>query len=284
MRGISCNSNLLSHLPVEEAIDALAEFGYDGIDVCLELAPPFYPVPTPHMSPDDDAKKRDQVRKRAESAGMAITALNAHTNLSARDPDARQENVDFVAGSLQLAADLGCSLVVTGAGGKDAYGYEQWFFDWGIDSLQQLAPIAERLGITLAIECGSPLGCLVHGIESSHKVLSAEGLESIELLFDTGHFTIRGGPPVKAFETFKGRIAHVHVKDAVGDAENIAFPPFGEGEVDFDSIFATMAAAGYDGYIAVEYEAFAWDFPRDHKVVLPKEKAFLEPLIAKHWK
>ena len=52
MKGLSCNSNVLSDLPVEDAIAVLSQYGYDAIDVCLELAPPFYPVPTPHMSPD----------------------------------------------------------------------------------------------------------------------------------------------------------------------------------------------------------------------------------------
>lgn len=283
MKGLSCNSNVLSDLPVEDAIAVLSQYGYDAIDVCLELAPPFYPVPTPHMSPDDDLAKRDRVRQCAEKAGIAIAALNAHTNLSARDPDVRQANTDFVAGALQLAVDVGASVVVTGAGGKDAYGYEQWFFDWACESLRQVMPIADRLGITLAIESGSPPGCLVHGIETSRKLLASEGLENVQLLLDSAHFHIRGGGPVEAFKTFKDRVAHVHAKDATGGPENIIFPPLGEGDVDFDTLVGTMAGEGFDGYIAVEYEAFAWDFPRDYHKVLPREKAFLDELIAKHW-
>lgn len=156
MKGLSCNSNVLSDLPVEDAIAVLSQYGYDAIDVCLEFAPPFYPVPTPHMSPDDDLAKRDRVRQCAEKAGIAIAALNAHTNLSARDPDVRQANTDFVAGALQLAVDVGASVVVTGAGGKDAYGYEQWFFDWACESLRQVMPIADRLGINPGYRVGQP--------------------------------------------------------------------------------------------------------------------------------
>ena len=86
-----------------------------------------------------------------------------------------------------------------------------------------------------------------------------------------------------AFETFQDRIVHMHAKDAAGDAENIIFPPLGQGEIDFDALLGAMATAGYDGYIAVEYEAFAWDFPTDYHKVLPEEKAFLDRLITKHW-
>ena len=98
MKGISCNSNLLSDLPVEQAMDVLGEHGYAAIDICLEIAPPFVPVPTPHLSPEDGAAKRDRVRKRAEEAGIAIAALNAHTNLCARDPAERAANARFLEG------------------------------------------------------------------------------------------------------------------------------------------------------------------------------------------
>ena len=158
MKGISCNSNLLSDLPVEQAMDVLGEHGYAAIDICLEIAPPFVPVPTPHLSPEDGAAKRDRVRKRAEEAGIAIAALNAHTNLCARDPAERAANARFLEGSVQMAADLGAPIVVTAGGGKNAYGYEQWFFDWTVEVLQQVLPTAERLGIALAIEAGSPAG------------------------------------------------------------------------------------------------------------------------------
>ena len=283
VKGLSCNSNLLSDLPLERAIDALADAGYDAVDVCLELEPPFCPIPKPHMSPDDDTVKRDRVRRHAEQAGIAIAALNAHTNLCARDPAVRQANTEFIAGSLQLAADLGAPVVVTAGGGKDAYGYEQWFFDWLFDSLRQVLPIAERLGVSLAIEAGSPAGCLVHDIRTTKRLLEAEGLDSLRLLFDCAHFHVRGDSPVEAFETFRDLIVHMHAKDAAGDPENIIFPPYGEGQIDFDILLGSMATHGFDGYIAVEYEAFAWDFPQDHKQVLAREKAFLEPLIKKHW-
>ena len=284
MKGLSCNSNILSELPVERAIDVLAERGYHAIDICMEITPPFCPIPNPHMSPTDGAAKRDGVRRQAERAGIAIAALNAHTNLCTRDPAVRQVNTEFVVDTLQLAADVGAPVVVTAGGGKDAYGYEQWFFDWLFDSLRQLLPIAERLGVLLAIESGSPAGCLVHDIQTTERLLAVEGFESLHLLFDCAHFHIRGDCPVEAFQKFRNRIVHMHAKDAAGGPENIVFPPFGEGEIDFDSLLGAMADAGFDGYIAVEYEAFAWDFPRDYNQVLAREKAFLEPLIMKHWK
>ena len=283
MKGISCNSNLLSDLPVEQAMDVLGEHGYAAIDICLEIAPPFVPVPTPHLSPEDGAAKRDRVRKRAEEAGIAIAALNAHTNLCARAPAERAANTRFLEGSVQMAADLGAPIVVTAGGGKNAYGYEQWFFDWTVEVLRQVLPTAERLGIALAIEAGSPAGSLIYNLKTMQKLLDTAGLEGLRALFDCAHYHMRGDSPVTAFNTLKDRIVHMHAKDAAGDPENIVFPPLGQGEVDFDGLLGAMARTGYDGYIAMEYEAFAWGFPKDHRKVLAESKAFLDPLVAKHW-
>ena len=283
MKGISCNSNLLSDLPVEQAMDVLGEHGYAAIDICLEIAPPFVPVPTPHLSPEDGAAKRDRVRKRAEEAGIAIAALNAHTNLCARDPAERAANARFLEGSVQMAADLGAPIVVTAGGGKNAYGYEQWFFDWTVEVLRQVLPTAERLGIALAIEAGSPAGSLIYNLKTMQKLLGVEGLEGLRVLFDCAHYHMRGDEPVTVFNTLKDLVVHMHAKDAAGDPENIVFPPLGQGEVDFDGLLCAMARSGYNGYIAMEYEAFAWGYSKDYRKVLAESKAFLDPLVAKHW-
>lgn len=283
MKGISCNSNLLSDLPVDQAIDTLAEYGYEAIDICLEIAPPFVPVPTPHLSPNDGSAKRERVRKRADQAGIAIAALNAHTNLCARDRAVRGANARFLEGSIQLAADLGAPIVVTAGGGKDAYGYERWFFDWAVKVLRQVLPTAQRLGVSLAIEAGSPAGSLIYNLKTMQKLLDAEGLEGLQVLFDCAHYHIRGDSPITVFNVLKDRIVHMHAKDARGDPENIVFPPLGQGEVDFDGLLGVMANAGFDGYVAMEYEAFAWGFPKDYKKVLSESKAFLDALVAKHW-
>ena len=273
MKGISCNSNLLSDLPVEQAMDVLGEHGYAAIDICLEIAPPFVPVPTPHLSPEDRAVKRDRVRKRAEEAGIAIAALNAHTNLCARDPAERAANARFLEGSVQMAADLGAPIVVTAGGGKNAYGYEQWFFDWTVEVLRQVLPTAERLGIALAIEAGSPAGSLIYNLKTMQKLLGVEGLEGLRVLFDCAHYHMRGDEPVTVFNTLKDLVVHMHAKDAAGDPENIVFPPLGQGEVDFDGLLCAMARSGYNGYIAMGIRGLCLGlFPRTTGRSLPKAR------------
>lgn len=283
MKGISCNSNFLSNMPVVQAIDVLAGEGYQAIDICMELAFPSVPVPTPHLVPSDDTATRNKVRRHAEQAGIAIAAMNAHTNICARDPEVRKANKQHLEGAVQMAADLGAPFVVTTGGNKDAYGYEQWYWDWTVELLGEVLPLAEKLGITLAIEAGSPSGCLIWNLELISKLLATKGLESIRVLFDPAHYHLRGDDPVQAVKTLGRQIVHVHAKDAAGNPENIVFPPLGEGEIDFDPLFKALANSGFDGYIAMEYEAFAWDFSKDQHKVLLESKAFLDGLVSKYW-
>ena len=136
----------------------------------------------------------------------------------------------------------------------------------------------------MAIEAGSPPGCLIYNIETMLKLLNYDGLDSVRVLFDPAHYFIRGDSPIDAFKVFSDQIVHMHAKDASGNAENIVFPPLGEGKIDFDALFDVMSSVGFDGYIAAEYEAFAWDFAKDHGQVLAKEKKFLDSYVAKYFK
>ena len=84
MKGLSCNSGLLHEYSVEQAMDILAEHGYQAIDISLELAPPFIPPPKPHMSSAADAGRRRAVRSYAQQAGIAGLVIDG----SVRDAEA----------------------------------------------------------------------------------------------------------------------------------------------------------------------------------------------------
>ena len=116
------------------------------------------------------------------------------------------------------------------------------------------------------------------------KLLNYDGLDAERVLFDPAHYFIRGDSPIDAFKAFSDQIVHMHAKDASGNAENIVFPPLGEGKIDFDALFDVISSVGFDGYIAAEYEAFAWDFAKDHGQVLAKEKKFLDHYVTKYFK
>jgi len=280
MKGLSCNSGLLHEYSVEQAMDILAEHGYQAIDISLELAPPFIPPPKPHMSSAVDAGRRRAVRSYAQQTGIAIGALNAHTNVIHGEPAVRQENVEFIRGALHLAADMEVPYVISGCGVKLFYGWESTYWEWCLEAMRDLAEEAERLGVMILIEAASPYGSLVYNLARLQRLLSTEGLETLGVLFDPAHYHVRGDSVLDAFLALGDKVKHMHAKDARGDRENFGFPPLGEGEIDFKGLIKAMVAHGFDGYISVEYEAMAWGYPDDPRQVLTDAKRFVEGILA----
>jgi len=280
MKGLSCNSGLLHEYSVEQAMDILAEHGYRAIDISLELAPPFIPPPKPHMSSAVDAGRRRAVRSYAQQTGIAIGALNAHTNVIHGEPAVRQENVEFIRGALHLAADMEVPYVISGCGVKLFYGWESTYWEWCLEAMRDLAEEAERLGVMILIEAASPYGSLVYNLARLQRLLSTEGLETLGVLFDPAHYHVRGDSVLDAFLALGDKVKHMHAKDARGDRENFGFPPLGEGEIDFKGLIKAMVAHGFDGYISVEYEAMAWGYPDDPRQVLTDAKRFVEGILA----
>lgn len=81
-----------------------------------------------------------------------------------------------------------------------------------------------------------------------------------------------GETPEDAVRTLGSRIDLVHVKDARDDGELVAL---GEGEVPVRESLAALAAAGYDGWLTVEWEKRWHPELADPKVALPRELATL---------
>ncbi len=279
MKGLSCNSGLLHTYTVEESIDILARKGYQAIDISLELAPPFIPPPKPHMDSGADAARRQAIRNYARSAGIAIGALNAHTNVIHGEPAVRRQNTEFIRGALQLASDMEVPYVISGCGVKLFYGWESTYWEWCLKAMQDLAAEADRLGVMLLIEAASPYGSLVHNLSRLQRLLATPGLEGLGVLFDPAHYHVRGDHVLEAYQALGDRVKHMHAKDARGDSENFGFPPLGEGEIDFAGLITAMVRGGFSGYISIEYEAMAWGYPDNPLQVLEDGKAFVDAIL-----
>ena len=68
---------------------------------------------------------------------------------------------------------------------------------------------------------------------------------------DFSHIVASGGDPGEFVDRFAGRIAHVHIRDAVPGNINLSV---GRGSVDFAGGLKALANAGYAGQFALELE------------------------------
>lgn len=279
IKGLCCNSGLLSEFNVFKAMEILVENDYQGIEICLEPNPPFYPIPRPHMSSNDSTEFRKKVRKHAKEIGINIPALNAHTNLIDGIPNNRDKNFKFIQGAIELAADLEVNIIITGGGSKNLYGFEDNYWSVLIESLNILLEYSKKLGVFIAIEAAGLPGNLIYNIEGMKKLFSKIDSQNIKVLFDPSHYFIRGDDVVKAFETFKDNVVHIHAKDAKGNYENFVFPPLGEGDINFQLLVQSINNSNYTGYISIEYESFAWGYENNVNNVLFNSKQFINKYI-----
>lgn len=109
-------------------------------------------------------------------------------------------------------------------------------------------------------------------VESPEEVDRLLDSTDIDLTLDTGHLIVGGGDPVEAVSRWRGRINHLHVKDARSSVitEALAsgagmmevwaarvFCRIGDGDLDLAGVVAALTASGYDGWAIVEQDVIA---------------------------
>lgn len=70
--------------------------------------------------------------------------------------------------------------------------------------------------------------------------------------FDSGNYFIAGEDCLEALNIFRDRIAHVHLKDRVTEAD-FACPAIGSGCIPEAEVIHALLDSGYDGWFTVEH-------------------------------
>jgi sugar phosphate isomerase/epimerase len=141
--------------------------------------------------------------------------------------------------------------------------------------LERVVPLAERLGVAIAIE--------THDGFSASSVV-AELLAMVDsrwvgALWDTHHPHRMGESPAEVYERIGPRVLHVQVKDArrsAGHKGGWQLVLLGEGEIPVREIIGLLAAGGYGGYFSVEWEKYWHPEIEVAEVALPQHLKVLK--------
>lgn len=122
----------------------------------------------------------------------------------------------------------------------------------GEQNLARAAEAADRIGAVVLLEPVSgapryPLRTADDVIAVLDRVERATGAGNIRLLADLYHLTVSGDDLDAVIARHADRIGHVQIADAPGRQEP------GTGTIPFDRHLADLAAAGYPGWIGLEY-------------------------------
>lgn len=262
----------LHRVPLLDAIDRVARAGYAAIELNAETLP----WADPHVTPGTSAAERAAIRDVAARLGLGIGAVGAHTPMVAADAGARRAAVAYVEGCIDLAADVDAPVVHILSGPAPEHTPAATAWRWFCDAVAETAEHARRRGRRLGIEAIA--GQLFHAVNDYRRLAADLPDTPFSVNFDPSHLIVQGEDPLRLVAEQGPRIAHVHMKDGSGRFPDFAFPPLGQGAIDFPRLVGALRRAGYDGVLSVEYEAQVFGFREDESRILEHGRNFLRAL------
>jgi L-ribulose-5-phosphate 3-epimerase len=272
------NTNGLAHHRLVDAIDLLADEGYQSIAITLDAGA---------LDPNQDLMafncQVNDVRAALDRGGLArVIETGARYLLNPRikhdptlmdpDPARRAIRVDFLCRAIDLAKILQAECVSLWSGrGPNAIDHED-----GMERLSRaLKPVinhAEEAGMTLAFE--PEPGMFIDTLDRFAQLDERLRHPLFQLTIDLGHVhCLKEGHIPTLLSHWRARIANIHIEDMVcGVHEHLMF---GQGTMDFPSICQSLRQIEYGKGVHVELSRHS------HMAVeaVQAAMAFLNPLI-----
>ena len=232
-------------VPIEEALPAVAQIGYQGIELAVT---PGWPTDLETL----DADKKRRIAALLDGHGLVLSAVAGHTSMCEDDPAENEAHMDRLRRSIDLAAELAQPgerpIMASLIGGR----VDEWEAKKGLITARvaSLGDYAARQGVILAVEPHS--GTAFDHPEKALWLMEQLDHPAVRLNFDISHFDILGIGIDDCVPDMVPWSAHTHVKDQRGLYPDHEFLTPGAGPFDFVHYLTAMHAAGYTGYIGME--------------------------------
>jgi myo-inositol catabolism protein IolH len=261
---IALDPYMLRRVPLLSLPRVVADLGYHHI----ELSPrddfmPFF------LHPRASSADVAAFRRELAAAEVSIASVLPLYKWSGPDEDDRQAAVRYWKRAIEITVDLGVDVMNSEFNGRpeSAAASEAQFWR----SLQELLPIFEREGVRLVLE-PHPDDFVEDGIAAVNLV---KGINSplVTFLYCAPHTFHQGGDLAAVMRHAGPLLTHVHIADSFDHRGSsglryIVNPPgstvrihqhldIGQGEVEWDLFFRTLAETGFDGIATVC--VFAWE-------------------------
>ncbi len=279
---LAYNTNGLAHHNLLDAIDLLAGIGYEGISITLDHGAlnPYDERTNEQLTQVREALRRHNFRCVIETGARFLldSRVKHEPTLVSPTPAARTRRVDFLCRAIDIASQLNADCISLWSGiVRDRAGQGEALTRL-LDGLTQVLAHAEDNKVDLAFE--PEPGMLIDTLASYERLLAeldSQGVNTtrLRLTIDVGHLHCQGELPISAqIQNWAGRLANIHIEDMrTGNHEHLMF---GEGEIDFPPVIATLAEIGYDGLLSVELSRHSHNGPEAAR----RAYNFLLPMIA----
>jgi hydroxypyruvate isomerase len=249
MKYLANCSMLFFEIPLLRRPAAAKAAGFDAVEF-------WWPWPDQPVPADADVNAFVEA---IEDAGVQLVGLNFFAgDLSGPDcgvlsiPSRSREFRDNIDAAIGIGRRLGVSAFNALYGNRvdDATPAEQ--DELGIENLALAATAAARIDATVLVEAVSgpkpyPLRTADDAVAVVQAVHEA-GPANVAFLLDLFHLANNGDDVNAAIAKHADVTAHVQIADCPGRGEP------GSGDLDLDRLLGELTAAGYDGWVGLEYK------------------------------
>ena len=262
---VNC-SILFTELPVNERAAAAQAAGFDAVEF-------WWPFAT--AVPDD--ADVDAFESSIRDAGVQLVGLNFFAgDMPGGDrglvswPGRAHEFGDNVDVTVGIGERLGCKAFNALYGNRVDGASPQQQDDLAAENLALAAKAAAAIDGVVLVEPVSgadryPLRRAADAIAVVDRVRRESGATNLGFLCDLYHLATNGDDLDDVISQYAARTAHVQVADSPGRGEP------GTGHLDIDGYLGKLAAAGYEGWVGLEYkptttsaDSFGW-LPRERR-------------------
>jgi D-psicose/D-tagatose/L-ribulose 3-epimerase len=243
------NTNGTAHHRLDDAIDLIAEAGYQGVALTLDIH---------HLDPFAESWRPEaqRVSSRLQRLGLgSVIETGARFLLDPKakheptlvsgDAAGRARRIGFLKRAVDIAAILHSEAVSFWAGvpkpGIDPAEAQGWLWE----GLTEIVAYAAAQNVVACLE--PEPGMLIETLDD----YAALDLPGLKLALDTGHCLVTGErDPAVAVAEFADRIGTVAIEDMARGVH--IHLPFGEGDMDVPGVLAALDAIRFDRLICVE--------------------------------
>ena len=203
------------------------------------------------------AEEQEAIAREMERLGMRMGVFVAHTigwsapNLTSGDSDSRQQFLDEVTGSVEIARRVNATWMTVVPGAVDMRPDMNYQTANVIEALKRAAAIPEPHGLVMVLEPLNTLrnhpGQFLTETPQAYMICRAVDSPACKILFDIYHQQITEGNLIPNIDIAWDEIAYFQIGDNPGRDEPTT------GEINYKNVFRHIHSKGYTGILGMEH-------------------------------
>jgi len=243
----------------EEVLKRIRTDGYAALELALR--------DSGHFSLESGKAELQALAKKAADGGVELVSIcpafrGRPKDFMTNDAAVRKASHQTIADCMAIARMVGVDTILLVLGGLTPDLYYDEAYRNALDSMRRLGPVAEDMGVKLAIEYVWNK-FLLSPMEFA-QFLDEVGSSHVGFYFDPGNMAIFGYP--EHWVRICGQhLMAVHMKDF--KRQGFQWTPLGQGDVDFRAVMAELGKVGFDGALVSEVDQSLASFADTAKAI-----------------